>query len=342
MSQGHGIACLPVPRTGFATAAPVSGDTGGLAALRESIGAIERASGFDGVSDGPVPIAPAVDASLPWGGLPRGCLHEISGGEAAYGFAAALAARLAGNAGGVLWCLRPRAVFDTGDLYGPGLVAFGLKPGQLIFAHAHSESDLLWAMEEGLRSGAPAAVLGEVRGIGLTASRRLQLAAESSGVTALLLHRPDPKRAKSSAAVTRWRVASASSNAKNPSPFSRGREGRGCSVVFATGRTGFSSDRNPLPNPPPEPQGEGEIAPRWRVDLVRCRGAAPKSWLMDWRGKQIKIVDNEAYDANRDSETNDRKQNAKATQAADTGGFTVVAELFDRPAEPAPPLRRAS
>ena len=377
MSDGHGIACLPAPRTGFATAAPASGDSGGLAALRESIGAIEHASGFAGAVDGLVSIAPPVDAGLPWGGLPRGCLHEISGGEAASGFAAALAARLAGNAGGVLWCLRPRAVFDTGDLYGPGLVAFGLKPGQLIFAHAHSEADLLWAMEEGLRSGAPAVVLGEVPGIGLTASRRLQLAAEASGVTALLLHRPNTKRAKSSAAVTRWHVASASSNTGiSLPPRCVGEGGVGGENALMGAPFGDRKNKAPPPFPPPS-KGEGflpavvatsectyandpieggrtpvwsrrdasfsnasAITARWRVDLVRCRGAAPKSWLMDWRGDRVGVVDNEARDANKDSKTNDRKQSA--TQATDTGGFAVVAELFDRPAKPAPPLRRAS
>ena len=325
---------------------PVSGNPDGLAALRKRVGAIESASGFEGVSDGPVSIARAVDAGLPWGGLPRGCLHEISGGEAATGFAAALAARLAGGTGGVLWCLRPRAVFDMGDLYGPGLVAFGLKPGQLTFVHAPSEADLLWAMEEGLRSGVPAVVLGEVRGLGLTASRRLQLAAEASGVTALLLHRPAATRAKSSSAVTRWHVASASSNAKNPSPLPSiplppccvGGENAFAGVVRADRK-----NRTPPPFPPSS-KGEGFLSgttPRWRVDLLRCRGAGPKSWLMDWRQDQIRVVDNEACDANRDSTTNDR-ESTKTAQAADTGGFTVVAELLNRPAEPAPPLRRAS
>ena len=46
------------------------------------------------------------------------------------------------------------------------------------------KQDLLWAMEEGLRSGQPALVIGEIDAVSLVASRRLQLAAEAGGVTA--------------------------------------------------------------------------------------------------------------------------------------------------------------
>ena len=72
----------------------------GLAALRAQIGAIEQPHSLDdGEGAGPLSFgAAAVDSALPWGGLPRGCLHEIVGGEAAAGFAAGLAARLAGGA----------------------------------------------------------------------------------------------------------------------------------------------------------------------------------------------------------------------------------------------------
>ena len=48
-------------------------------------------------------------------------------------------------------------------------------------------ADLLWAMEEGLRTPGIGAVLGEIRQLDLTASRRLQLAAESGGGVGLVL-----------------------------------------------------------------------------------------------------------------------------------------------------------
>ncbi len=281
-------------------------DPDDLAALRAQIGAIERLGGLDdGEGAGLVSLGAVVDAALPWGGLPRDCLHEIVGGETAVGFAAALAARLAGGAhlaGGeaVLWCLRPRAVFDAGHLHGPGLVQFGLDPGRLIIAQARSDQDLLWAMEEGLRSGRPAVVLGEVGEVGLAATRRLQLAAEMGGVTALLLRRRAARR-NSSVAVTRWRVTPAPSG----DAFSAGAISPGC----------------------------------WRVDLVRCRGGTPKSWLMEWR--RPVPSENTPFgntDDNANGPTNgteSRRESFSPAQAPDPGGFAVVAELSDRPAEPA-------
>jgi protein ImuA len=209
--------------------------------------------------------APEIDGALPWGGLPRASLHEIIGGDgAASGFCAALLARLAGDRGSVLWCRRGR------DLYGPGLAAFGLDPGRLIVVRGRTPTDVLWAMEEGLRSGGLAAVLGETDGIGPTAARRLQLAAEAGCVTALLLR---PAHGKTASAVTRWRVSAA------PGVPAKGHEGA---------------------------HGSFTGAPWWRVELLRCRASgragnavenpghpgapsgkrplgAPRSWLVEWR-----------------------------------------------------------
>ena len=52
----------------------------------------------------------------------------------------------------------------------------------------------LWALEEALRSPGLAAALAEVEQLSLTQSRRLQLAAEAKGVTALLLRPPRRRR----------------------------------------------------------------------------------------------------------------------------------------------------
>jgi protein ImuA len=150
-------------------------------------------------------------------------------------FLAGILARL-GRAGGerpVLWCLqRP-------DLHAPGLALAGLDAGRLMLLRARQERDLLWAMEEGLRSRALAAVVGEVEALSTAASRRLQLAAESTGVTGFVLHRSAGNPA-ASAAVTRWRVAA-------------------------------------LPSMPVA--GEPGIGrPRWRVELLRCRGGMPAAW----------------------------------------------------------------
>ncbi len=193
---------------------------------------------------------PPLDRVLPQGGLRRGALHEIvstaADRPAAEGFAATLLAALAGP---VLWC---RAVLD---LYGPGLAALGLAPDRLILVRAPRPRDLLWAMEEGLRTPGLAAVIGQPASLDLTASRRLQLAAEGSGTIGIVL--TCAETASPTASVTRWRVEAAPSG------------------------QGFGADRRDF----------GLARARWRVTLTRCRGAVPGrgedgfgSWLVEEGG----------------------------------------------------------
>ncbi len=175
-----------------------------LAALRSLIS--QRAPGLPAVTPCPLGL-PALDAAL-GGGLPRGCLQEVipaDGGAAAAGFAAFLLARLVSQAEergrGVLW-----ASLGEGDLYPPGLARFGLDPAAMILLSAPSPAELLWAMEEALRSPALAGVVGEVDRIDLTAGRRLQLAAAAGGGVGFLLLRADRPPAAVSTAALRWRV----------------------------------------------------------------------------------------------------------------------------------------
>ncbi len=155
-----------------------------------------------------------IDAGLPGGGLARGALHEIVAGDtgAATAFCAVLLGRMPRPEAGaqdepVLWCLRQR-VLDAGEPYGPGLARFGLAPRRVIAARVRRDAEALWAMEEGLRCRSLAAVVGEVAEVGLTQSRRLQLAASAGGVTAFLL-RPATDSPLPSAAATRWRLDAA-------------------------------------------------------------------------------------------------------------------------------------
>src|SRR5215831_8708998 len=142
-----------------------------LQELRARLQVLERGGGIR------PPLAlglPALDAAL-GGGLPLGCLHEVAGAPgdgAALGFCAALLGRLVA-AGPVLWC-QPQL-----DLYAPGLAACGLDPARLVVVMAARQADRLWALEEGLRCRALAAVLGELDNLDPTAARRLQLAAET-------------------------------------------------------------------------------------------------------------------------------------------------------------------
>jgi protein ImuA len=95
-----------------------------------------------------------------------------------------LLGRLMADGGHVVW-IGPR-----NELFGPGLAELGLAPARLIVVRARPAAARLWALEEALRSPGLAAALAEVEQLSLTQSRRLQLAAEAKGVTALLLRPP--------------------------------------------------------------------------------------------------------------------------------------------------------
>jgi protein ImuA len=151
--------------------------------------------------------APEIDGVLPGGGLPLACIHEVvgaDGGAAALGFVLALLRRFgaASRPLPVLWCL-PRS-----ELYGPGLAAFGFDPRRLVLARVRGKAELLWAMEEGLRSPALAAVVAETGPIGAKAQRRLQLAAETGGVTGFLLREAWGGK-EGAFLATSWRLAGA-------------------------------------------------------------------------------------------------------------------------------------
>jgi len=182
-----------------------------LTLLRRHLARLERPRGWgtDAVGLGD----PRLDAALPWRGLPKVGVHDVLGAAAdaaAGGFALALAGRLAGSSGRMLYVRLWRRNRDCGRLYGPGLARFGIDANRLILAAARRPADLLWTMEEGLRSGALAVVIGEGVAADLTASRRLQLAAETGHAAALLLA-PPGETPRSAVALTRWRIAAAPS-----------------------------------------------------------------------------------------------------------------------------------
>jgi protein ImuA len=236
-----------------------------IAELRARIAGVEASAvrmGAHGPSFGAVSLGAAeLDAVLPGGGLRRDALHEVMAADyrdmgAAMGFLAALAARFADGSpqAPVLWCEGGHAPFDVGALYGPGLAPFGLDPARLIVVSPAREVELLWTMEEALRLGALAAVVGEIDGyasaLDLTATRRLQLAAEEGGTPVLILTGHHSMGA--SAAATRWRIAAAPSRPE--------REGQGTELI---GR------------------------PRWQVTLDRCRGAeAGGEWIVEWDARR--------------------------------------------------------
>lgn len=187
-----------------------------LASLRRRIARLEQSRPPLAVSRAPTGHS-AIDAAL-GGGLALGRLHEAfaaepEDGAAATGFAA-LVACLAGRGGPVVW-LREAEVQARARLHGPGLAELGLDPARLVLGVPAAPLDLLRAAADVVRCPAVAVAVIELwrspRPLDLTASRRLAMAAETSGVTALLLRiaaEPAP-----SAAQTRWRIAAAPSAA---------------------------------------------------------------------------------------------------------------------------------
>jgi len=77
----------------------------------------------------------------------------------------------------------------------------------LILVETPDRAQMLWALEEALRSGAPAAVAGAIAELDLKTSQRLHHAAREAGLPLVLL-RPSRTR-EASVAATRWRIGTA-------------------------------------------------------------------------------------------------------------------------------------
>jgi protein ImuA len=223
-----------------------------LAQLRARISALE---GIPLLSAEKLPSAvplglPAIDAVLPWGGLPAGGLHEIRPERAgrpaaALGFAAFCLGRLARHRPGPLvW------VSLTDDLYPPGLAELGLPVERLLLVRPTRPAEALWSLEEALRCQAVAGLLGEVQGLDFKAARRLSLATRASGVPALLLNRG----AELAALLTRWRVAALPSRP----PLAVGVGAPAWRLTLARWR-GLA-------------MGEEEQAPQWQVEVKHATG----------------------------------------------------------------------
>ncbi len=182
-----------------------------LEALRVRVGRLEASGHAAPVVMPATPLGEAaIDAALPGGGLRLAALHEIAG-LAASGFTAALAGRVSRvRCGLAVWCQHRRRVHDEGRLYGPGLARFGWDTERLVVVDGDDDTEVLWAMEEALRSPAVAVAVAEVERVDLFATRRLQLAAEAGGGAGLLLRSVAPA-IEPSAALTRWQVRPLSS-----------------------------------------------------------------------------------------------------------------------------------
>ncbi len=183
-----------------------------------------------------------VEQAFPNKVFPVGAVHEfISTGmedaTATNGFIAGVLNPLMQGGGMCLWVGTERTI------YPPALRFFGITPDRVIFVDAGRPKEALWIIEEGLKCTSLTAVVGELRELGFTESRRLQLAVEQSRVTGFI-HRYRPRAENTVACVTRWKIRSMASVTEQGMP--------------------------------------GVGAPRWNVNLLKVRNGKPGSWQVEW------------------------------------------------------------
>lgn len=187
---------------------------GRLARLRDCIARIETDHG--GGMPGRAALGHGEADAVLQGGLARGAVHEVFAegrhSAAATGFIAGLAQRV-GKDRPLLWVRQDFAARESGALSVCGWRELGFDPCLLITVHAPDVESALRTAADALACDALGAVVmeiwGETRLLDLVASRRLTLAARTSGVTGLLLRvaaSPLP-----STAETRWIVRPARS-----------------------------------------------------------------------------------------------------------------------------------
>src|SRR5262249_52220261 len=237
-----------------------------LASLRGSIERIETHGDVHGLSK--VALGhKAADAML-CGGLALAALHEVFAeghqGAAATGFIAAIAGRISSRKP-LVWVRQDFAEVESGALSPTGLCELGLDPRLLVTVRAADVEAALRPTADALACDALGAVVletfGEARQLDLVASRKLTLAAQSSGVTALLLRvgaSPAP-----STAETRWIVRAAHSPPSAPS----------------------------MPAAPWSAWG----APVFDAQLVRNRHGPVGQWIMEWKCDEFQFREPAAY-----------------------------------------------
>ena len=145
--------------------------------------------------------------------------------------------------GPILWVQDHASRRENGRIYLPGLTPHRVEHTILQAAVSHPR-DVLWAMEEGAACAGLSAVVGEIHGapaaLSFTATKRLAIRAEASGVPVYLIRSGDP--GVLSAARMRWRTSS-------------------------------------LPSMPHPHDARAPGTAQWAVELFRARGHAPGRWI---------------------------------------------------------------
>ena len=162
----------------------------------------------------------AADAVLR-GGLAVAAVHEVFAeshqSAAATGFIAGLAGRITSRRP-LVWVRQDFSEIESGALSMSGLCELGLDPRLVVTVRATDTDAALRTAADALACDALGAVVlevwGQARQLDLVASRKLTLAAQASGVTALLLRVAAEPRP--STAETRWIVRAAHSPPSSP------------------------------------------------------------------------------------------------------------------------------
>jgi len=199
----------------------------------------EKRTNFSELGDGwTLPSVPQPSLSELFAGHPR------DGGWIGF-----LLAQLAADKP-LLWIQDRMAILESGRVHPPGL-----RTHDLIHVEARDARDALWAMEEGIRCAALSAVIGEIwgdpRALDFTATRRLAVAAERSGVAAFLIRLGG--HVNLSGARMRWRIASAPSLTNQLDPRAPG-------------------------------------LPAWGAELFRARGHPPGRWTIAHEADRFHLV----------------------------------------------------
>ncbi len=190
-----------------------------------------------------------IEAAFPDNRFPTGAIHEFmttssSSAAATTGFIYSLLTNLMNKGQAAIWITKSHQLFPV------ALAQFNIAPDRLIIIEANKEKELLWVTEEALKCEGLAAVICEIPDISLIASRRLQLAVETSGITGMIMR--NTLKNNITSAIARWRISSLPCKTPNDLPG-----------------LGF---------------------PRWNIALEKVRNGRPASWQFEWNGNQHREI----------------------------------------------------
>ncbi|CAN5739659.1 ImuA family protein [soil metagenome] len=193
--------------------------------------------------------------AFPGNVFPLGALHELTCRSTedfvvTISFIAGLLSRLSEQQGICLW------IADKLNGFPPALKLHGLEPDKFIFIESSNNKEQLWLMEEALKCEHLTAVVGEIKNIDFTASRRLQLVVEQSRVNGFIL-RNNIQTLNTIACIARWKITALPGIVKNDLPG-----------------VGF---------------------PQWNVELLKVRNGKPQSWQVAWMNGNFSNIQADVY-----------------------------------------------